>query len=94
MIIIHDHPFSLLFSEDPPQKPFGVACEVTAHQAAGLSETVKVAVNVDWFTYGASVLVFSPRTMGFSPETEQGTWQEYGMAPWQPWPKKGLGKGG
>lgn len=73
--------------KDPPQKPFGVACEVTAHQAAGLSETVKVAVNVDWFTYGASVLVFSPSTVGFSPETDQGTWQEYGMVctPEAPW---------
>lgn len=27
--------------EDPPQQPFGVSCEVTAHQASGLAQTVK-----------------------------------------------------
>lgn len=42
---------------------------------------LQVAVNVDWFTYGASLLVFSDAVQGFTVETDQGLWQDYGMAP-------------
>ncbi|CAK8992633.1 unnamed protein product [Durusdinium trenchii] len=73
--------------KEPPQKPFSLECEVTAHQNAGVSETVKVKITVDHWTYGTSVLILSPSESTFAPKTDQGTWSDFSMAcaPEAPW---------
>ena len=75
-----------LSSSDKPDKAFSVQCEVTAHQAVHLVETVKVTVSVDVLTYGANVLVFSPSKQSFSPST-LAPLKDYSMvcAPEAPW---------
>ena len=73
-------------STDKPKKAFSVQCEVTAHQAVGLAETVKVTVSVDVMTYGANVLIFSPSVQSFS-VTTLATLKDYSLvcAPAAPW---------
>eukprot|EP00913_Durusdinium_trenchii_P027821 g26087.t1 len=47
---------------------------------SGVSETVKVKITVDHWTYGTSVLILSPSESTFAPKTDQGTWSDFSMA--------------
>ena len=79
---------AIYYSSQKPLKAFSVQCEVSAHQAPGLVETVKVSVSVDPMTYGASALVFSPTVTSYPVIAKTpADWRDFSLvcAPEAPW---------
>lgn len=69
--------------------PFSVQCEVTAHQALHLVETVKVTVSVEFMSYGATALFFSSGVTSYpiALSSAAADWTDFSMvcAPEAPW---------
>ncbi|CAK8997764.1 unnamed protein product [Durusdinium trenchii] len=71
--------------KEKPKEAFSFPCEVTAHQAPGISFTAVVTVAADAFSYRSSALLFGTQTE--TPLTTGSHWSSFSMAcaPKIPW---------